>query len=77
MESDVHEMPSIETLTNQMENLYEEFFSTDDYNETTEVLDKANRIITVILEGMKKDFYEGDEIKPILDLHRKIVLSDK
>ena len=69
--------PSIENLTSQMESLYRKYQKTDDEDKITEIMDNANKIISFILEGMKKGYYKKNRAKPVLDLHKKIVVGDK
>ena len=69
--------PSIEELTSQMESLYRKYQAIDDEKEITEIMKSANKIISLILEEMKKGYHKGDQVKEILDLHEKIIFGDK
>ena len=64
-------------LIDQMEYLYEEFQNTNDTSEVNEIKEKANDILVQMVKGLEEDEYEGYEIRPILELHKKICITSK
>lgn len=63
-------------LISKMEDLYHKYQNINDSNEKNKIKERSNEILIQVVKGLEEDEYEGWEIRPILELHKKICIVD-
>ena len=63
-------------LISKMEDLYHKYQNINDSNEKNKIKERSNEILIQVVKGLEEDEYEGWEIRPRLELHKKICIVD-
>ena len=62
-------------LISQMEDLYDKYQDINDSSKEDEIKEEANEILIKVINGLVEDEYEGSEIRPIFEMHKKICIK--